>query len=181
VEEIAGGITTKLKKVLGVIGSDLDSRFEAIRTRETTMGNFVADVVMAALNADAAFLNSGSFRSDQIHKAGPFTLEDLMNVFPIQDPCLLLEVPGRLFPSILENSVSCYPATEGRFLQLSGVRFDFNPGKPAGSRVVRDSIYVKNEPLDESRLYKVATSSYLRSGKVCVSVSVYLCPAERWT
>lgn len=46
--------------------------------------------------------------------------------------CILLGVPGRVLPSVLENSVSQYPKTEGRFLQVAGITFAFNPNKPAG-------------------------------------------------
>ncbi len=50
---------------LGCVGSDLDSRFDMIRTCETTMGNFVADILMITMNADVCIINSGAFRSDQ--------------------------------------------------------------------------------------------------------------------
>ena len=34
----------------------------------------VTDIMVAALNADCALLNSGTLRSDQLHKAGEFSL-----------------------------------------------------------------------------------------------------------
>jgi hypothetical protein len=33
---------------------------------------------------------------------------------------------------MLENSVKKYPALEGRFLQVSGVSFEFDDTKPVG-------------------------------------------------
>ena len=46
----------------------------ATLTRETNLGNFICDVMVAATNADFALLNSGTLRSDSVHHAGPFLL-----------------------------------------------------------------------------------------------------------
>lgn len=59
-------IRTALSQVLGAVGVDLDSRFDAIRTRETTMGNFMCDIFNSALSGDLCLVNSGCFRSDQV-------------------------------------------------------------------------------------------------------------------
>jgi 5'-nucleotidase len=76
-------------------------------------------VVVAATGADLALLNSGTLRSDRIHPAGPFTLADLINVIPMQDPLVVLQVSGEQLHQVLENSVSQYPKLEGRFPQVS--------------------------------------------------------------
>lgn len=39
-------------------------------------------------------LNSGTFRSDQVHPAGDFTMRDLVNVIPMRDPIVALKVTG---------------------------------------------------------------------------------------
>lgn len=62
-------------------------------------------------------LNSGTFRSDQIHPAGPFTMRDLVNIVPMHDPLVVLEVSGQAIIDALENAVSAYPKLEGRFPQ----------------------------------------------------------------
>ena len=53
--------------------------------------------MVAATNADLAILNSGTFRSDMIHSAGPFFLKDLLKVLPMIDPLVLLELTVRNF------------------------------------------------------------------------------------
>ena len=52
---------TELVKELGEFDVDLDGRFSSIRTKETNLGNFVTDIMVAALNADFALLNSGTY------------------------------------------------------------------------------------------------------------------------
>lgn len=42
----------------------------------------------------------------------------------------------------LENGVSQWPKLEGRFPQTSGVKFKFDPSKPAGERVVPGSVCI---------------------------------------
>ena len=38
--------------------------------------------------------------------------------------------------------MSQVPRLEGRFPQLSGIRFSFDPSKPGGERVLRDTVMV---------------------------------------
>jgi 5'-nucleotidase/UDP-sugar diphosphatase len=55
----------------------------------------------------------------------------------------------------------------GRFPQISGMRFVWNPDLPVGSRIL--SVEVKNSdgsyyPRDENATYKLASIDYLRNG-----------------
>ena len=47
----------------------------------------------------------------------------------------------------LENSVSYYPESNGRFLQVSGITFAFNPTNEKGSSVGQCSVCVQGKPL----------------------------------
>lgn len=57
----------------------------------------MCDVVLAATGADLVILNSGTFRSDQVHPAGDFTMRDLTNIIPMRDPLVALKVTGKEF------------------------------------------------------------------------------------
>lgn len=46
-----------------------------------------------------------------------------------------MRVPGDALLQILENSVAKYPASDGRFACMSGLKFSFDPERPEGSRV----------------------------------------------
>ena len=81
-------------KELGEFETDLDGRFCAVRSGETNLGNFICDIMVAATHADFAILNSGTFRSDAVQPAGPFFLKDLLNILPMIDQLVLLEVTG---------------------------------------------------------------------------------------
>ena len=43
----------------------------------------------------------------------------------------------------LENSVSQYPKHEGRFAQIAGVGFSFDPDMPSNARIDKDTIQVQ--------------------------------------
>lgn len=60
-----GGVTA-ITQPLGLVAVELESRFEAIRTRETTMGNFMCDIFNTAMGGEVCLMNSGTFRSDRV-------------------------------------------------------------------------------------------------------------------
>ncbi|XP_073811610.1 snake venom 5'-nucleotidase isoform X2 [Musca autumnalis] len=157
-------IEAKMTEVLGTFGVELDGRFSTIRTQETNLGDWVCDVALAATGADVALINSGTFRSDQIHPPGPFTMRDLVNIIPMRDPLILLEITGKCLYEALENSVSGYPKLEGRFPQVSGVTFAFDPSKPPGQRIDPQLVQVGDEYLNMEQKYKICIKSYIYNG-----------------
>lgn len=154
-------INSKMDEVLGNFSVELNGLFSTIRTSETNLGNWVCDVVMAATGADVVMINSGTFRSDQIHPAGPFTMKDLVSIVPMRDPLVVLEVSGKDLLDALENAVSAYPKLEGRFPQVSGISFVFNSTKPPGSRVEPQLVQVADEWLNLDQMYSLCIKSYI--------------------
>lgn len=157
-------IEEHMKEVLGNFSVELEGRFSQIRTAETNLGDWVCDVVLSATGADIVILNSGTFRSDQVHPAGPFTMRDLVNVIPMHDPLVVLEVSGQTIVDALENAVSAYPMLEGRFPQVSGISFVFDPNRPPYSRVITELVQVADDWLDVKQMYSLCIKSYLHSG-----------------
>ena len=62
----------------------------------------------------------------------------------------------------LECGFSKYPALEGRFPQVSGMQMLMDPSKSPGERL--KDLRVKGRRLDNNRIYKLATTSYLSGG-----------------
>ncbi|XP_060517540.1 trifunctional nucleotide phosphoesterase protein YfkN isoform X2 [Cylas formicarius] len=162
--KFTGLIESKMDDVLGCFAVPLDGRFTSIRTAESNLGNWICDVVLAATGADLVILNSGTFRSDQVHPAGDFTMRDLTNIIPMRDHLVVLKVTGQQILEALENGVSMYPKLEGRFPQVAGVSFAFNPTKPPGQRVEPNFVRVGDEYLKLDQYYRLATKNYLHSG-----------------
>jgi len=158
-------IEGKMDTVLGQFSCDLDGRFASIRTQETNLGNFVCDIMIASTHSDLAILNSGTLRSDCIHYKGDFKLRDLVTIMPMMDPMIVLSATGEQIWKALENGVCQYPKLEGRFPQVAGMRFAFDPSKPPKERIDPKHIKIGDEYLQLDQKYKLVTKGYLHQGK----------------
>jgi 5'-nucleotidase len=165
VSKVMENLEEKLKLEIGRVEVPLDLTFAHIRTRETNAGNMVADIMLRAVDADIAILNSGTLRSDTIVPPGPYTLRDLQNMLPIMDPLVVVEVTGDKVITVLENGVSQFPKLEGRFPQVSGVSFAFDPNLPPGKRILLDSVMVQDAPIQRDGKYRLCVKHYMAQGK----------------
>jgi 2',3'-cyclic-nucleotide 2'-phosphodiesterase (5'-nucleotidase family) len=94
-------------------------------------------------------------------------LRDLVNCFPFEDPVVVLKVTGKAIREALENGVSNYPALEGRFPQVSNIKFEVDYSKQPHSRI--QSVSIGEEPVGETREYVLATRGYMGRGKGMLS------------
>ncbi|XP_030620769.1 5'-nucleotidase-like [Chanos chanos] len=144
---------------------ELDGRFGTVRRRECSLGNLITNAMLEATHAEVAILNSGTLRSDRMHPAGKITMYDLMQILPLVDYVVTLEATGRTLYEGLENGVKNYPALDGRFPQVAGVQFGFDPKAQPGCRIVPETIRIQGQTLDMDKKYLVAMKEYLAKGK----------------
>jgi 5'-nucleotidase len=164
VDEFLDILGSEMEKVIGLSNVPLEGRFVKVRTEETNLGNFVADMMRRATSADVAILNSGTLRSDSVLPAGNIRMKDLVAVLPMCDALVVLEVTGSQLRVALENGVSQYPRLEGRFPQVSGVSFTFDASLPPNSRIVGD-IKVGGHIALPDATFKVVMKEYMSKGK----------------
>ena len=117
------------------------------------MGDITADALRARYKTDFVMTNGGGIR-DTLPAAGyipnikppiirPPTvasaydvlLGDVMTVYPFNSAAATSTVSGQQLWKALENGVSKWPG-DGRFPQVSGFRFTFNPDLRVGSRIL---------------------------------------------
>lgn len=153
----------KLAVKVGATSVELDALSQSVRTKETNIGNFIADAYRKAADADVALVNGGSIRADLTYSPGPLTMRDVLSMLPFNNPIVKVEVNGKLLAEILEHGVarSAEDKEPGRFPQVSGMSFKFDVRKLPGQRV--SDITVTGQPLDEKRTYTMATSDFLVS------------------
>ncbi|KAJ9667673.1 hypothetical protein H2201_002208 [Coniosporium apollinis] len=163
VEKLTSSLRAKLEKPVGYTAAPLDARFTTVRLKESNIGNFVADLMRFHYGGDCCIMAAGTIRGDQIYPPGVLRLKDIMNCFPFEDPVVVLRVKGAAILAALENSVSTYPALEGRFPQVSNIFFTFNPELPPDARVI--SVKIGQEPLDIEKEYVLVTRGYMARGK----------------
>lgn len=157
-------VGSKMDTYLGSLGVSLDGRFSSVRLQETNLGNFLCDIMLEATEAEVALLNSGTLRSDRIHCKGEFKIRDLLSILPFPDLLVVIEVTGQQLLEALENGVSQYPKMEGRFPQVGGIIFGFDPQKKSGHRIDMNCVKVQGKSLSLNRNYRVVTKEYVANG-----------------
>lgn len=135
IEEFEKEMYETYKKQICVLKEPVEAHFEYIRTRTMPLSNFVADLLLVYFNVDAVLFNSGSFRMDSLIESGPMTLGTLRRVFPMDFYNVRIKVKGETLLEALENSVSKYPALEGRFPTISNIEFEYDPSAKAMERI----------------------------------------------
>jgi len=132
----------------------------ASRWKETNVGNLLTDSFREYFQADIAVLNGGGIRADA--QEGPFTVKDAMALIPFGNRICLIEMSGEDIMSLLEHGTSAVEEKAGRFLQISGASYSYNPQKEPYDRIVQ--VIIGNEPLEKSEIYKVALPDYILHG-----------------
>jgi 5'-nucleotidase len=151
------------------------------RSQETPMGTFTAEALRAKYGTQLVFVNGGGIRDTlpaskyvpgdaSLRRPGPgrtgpydVTLGDLYAVFPFGNNATTTRISGADLWKALENGVSGYPS-DGRFPQIAGFRFTFDPARPVGDRIV-DVTLPDGTPLPpDQTAYTIATVDFMVYG-----------------
>jgi 5'-nucleotidase / UDP-sugar diphosphatase len=152
----------QLNVVIGTKTVTWDTRTTVVRTGENAFGNFLTDQMRAFHDADIAVQNSGGIRANREFPDTDVTRRDIAEILPFANHLVKAEIRGSTILEALERSVDTYPDPSGAFLQVSGMKFTFDPSRPAGSRIV--SVEIGGEPLVETRTYTMATNDFTLGG-----------------
>jgi 5'-nucleotidase/UDP-sugar diphosphatase len=169
VARIAAGWADSLRRrlgperILGAIAAPLDARDIGQRREESALGDLITDAIRAGTKADAALLNSGAIRIDDILYPGPLTNYELESLFLFGDETRVLTVSlsGTRVRELLERSVSDGVIGKGGFLQISGLSFAYDPTRPSMSRIVGEVVRPDGEVIGPSGSLRVALPTYL--------------------
>ena len=149
------------------------------RSGENPMGDYIADLLRAKYKTDFALTNGGGIRDTFPAKnyvpantalvrsgSGPLdvTLGDALTVYPFGNQVATTVVTGANLWKALENGVGGnYPA-DGRFPQVSGLKFSFDSSKPIGSRIISVTKLDGTEIAKDSKEYTLTTLDYIIYG-----------------
>jgi len=154
----------RLQAIVGETAVPLETRAFYVRTLETRTGNWIADLMRAAVGADCCLMIAGAIRGTTPLPPGPLRLEDVVGLHPDGDGVVKIRVSGSVLLDALENGVRYWPGPAGRFPCVSGIRFSFDGTKPELERVDRTSVEVGGQVLDLDRKYTLATKQYVADG-----------------
>ena len=149
------------------------------RSGETPMGNYIADLMRAKYKTDFAIQNGGGIRDTFPARTyvpaatglvrtgtGPLdvTLGDAFTVFPFGNQLATTVVTGANLWKALENGVGGNYPGDGRFPQVSGLKFSFDASKPIGSRIVEVTRLDGTPIAKDSKEYTLTTLDFLIYG-----------------
>ncbi len=154
----------KLSVKVGATSVPLDALSYSSRTRETNVGNFIADSYRNVTGADVGLVNGGSIRADLVYNPGPLTKRDVLSILPFNNPIVKVEVSGKTLYEVLEHGVarSREDNEPGRFPQVSGVKFIFDASSLPGQRIKLATVNGKS--IDPNAKYTIALSDFLVKG-----------------
>lgn len=157
------------------------------RLNETNLGSLVADSMVWAAKKQISMnsqykgipvvglQNGGGVRA--VVQRGSITVGDTLNVLPFGNTLAFKEVTPKILYQALENGVSritgqnaqtgLLSGADGRFPQISGIRFEYNPSKPANEKILTVYLDGAATPLDrndDSTTLILATNDFEISG-----------------
>ena len=158
-----------MARVKDVVGYSTDVM--RVEYPESALSNWFVDILMAKTEklagkkVDVGVGNFGGIRVNM--PKGDIILDDMLSMFPFKNQLAYVEHTGKQIRTILEGMAA------GRFEVLGGVRVVAENGKLVSAEI-------GGEPIDDDKIYGLATISFLLSGgdglsleQDAVSVTVY--------
>ena len=107
---------------------------------------------------DFAFVNSGGIRADI--PAGDITRGEIIEAFPFQNVLATTTLTGAQVKEVLEQGAS----GQRGMVQVSGLRFTYDPSRPVGDRVTSITVSATGLPIDPGANYRVVTNDFMING-----------------
>ena len=149
-----------------VVSNQLMSN-KSCREGECLIGDLLTDAMRDETGSDFAITNGGGIRADI--DEGEVTVGEVLTVLPFGNTIATLKLSGAQIAASLEHGVGRVGGKggTGRFPQVSGLRYEFDSALEPGSRLKRVEVADSNggyAPIDEGKMYTVATNNFMRTG-----------------
>ncbi|XP_068143748.1 protein 5NUC [Drosophila tropicalis] len=168
------------KNVVGTTLVYLNGQASSCHKEECNFGNLIADSFVYAralqqmndtdwTDAAIAFVNAGAIRASI--ESGVVTGADIASALPFHSELAYTDVKGRQLIDILEFSAKLRnKENDGGFLQVSGLRVNFNYNRPKGKRITNLEALCTTckvplyERVHKDKVYRIIMSTFLISG-----------------
>ena len=169
---------------LGFNATTLCAQRQVIRSSETNLGSLLTDMMREYCDSSIAVLNSGAVCVNGDISPGLLTIGDIVDMLPYEDSVVTVRLTGQQIVDMLNNSVSRAPSPDGRFLQVSGLSFDYRVDDPY-DRNRCFNVHIGNQALNLEELYTCSMTGWIleqNDGYKCLNgvkseCSKELCPS----
>lgn len=168
VAELNGPIEELKAQVVAETTAAIDGSRDSCRTGECQMGNLVADAMLDRVKdqgVSIAIQNGGGLRASI--DDGEVTMGEVLTVLPFQNTLATFQMNGQGIIDALENGVSQVEEVKGRFPQVAGLKFTWDPSVAAGEGRITEVMVADGGsfvPIDPAKTYGVVTNNYMRGG-----------------
>jgi 2',3'-cyclic-nucleotide 2'-phosphodiesterase (5'-nucleotidase family) len=189
VDPVATHVAALAANVIGTSQVALEGRRgptpPGVRTAETNLGNLMADALRWQANElagafgvtppDVALQSGGGIRNNNLIPAGPITELTTFQIAAFSNfVSIVPSIPPAQFKEILENAVSGIPAADGRFAQIGGFKFAYDPSAQAqvvnnAGTVLTPGLRVKDVELDDGT--KIVMNGVVVAGAPSVAIA----------
>ena len=168
IAEAAAPLEEIRNKVVAATSDAINGDRAVCRVQECAMGNLVADAMLDRVKSQGvqiAIANSGGLRSSI--DAGEVTMGEVLTVLPFQNTLSTFTVSGQTVIDALENGVSQVEEVKGRFPQVAGVKFTFDPSVAPNEGRIQDVMVAEGDSfaaIDPAKMYNLVSNNYVRGG-----------------
>jgi len=136
---------------------------------ESPLGQLVADAILASgrkWGAQIAFTNTGGIRTNlDVNAANVTTVGHVQAALPFGNEIVVMNMTGAQILALLEGQFSNSEGDKRGMLQVSeGFGYTYDPRRPAGQRILRETVLLHGVPLEEGASYRVAVYNFLAEG-----------------
>lgn len=168
---VVGKVTEDfVKNVDYITGKAAVTTMPTTQIQDTALIDLINEVQMYYAKADVS--SAAAFKKDMNLLAGDFKKKNVADIYKYTNTLMGVEITGENLKKYMEWSASYYnTAKDGdvtisfdpkirdyNYDMFSGVKYDIDISKPAGSRIVNATI--GGAPIDNSKKYKLAVNNY---------------------
>ncbi len=146
-------VMAKYGREIGVLATDLHKG-----RGEHNLGDWLADCLRSAAEADVGLINSGGIRKSL--SAGPVTALDITEMLPFANNLIRMEMSGEQLAAIVQQNANAGVNGKHGILQVSGLSYAYQSAAD-GELAEVSRVMVNGQPLNHAKTYLVAMPDYV--------------------
>jgi len=150
----------EMGKKMGCTNVSLDSVAAHVRQHEVNAADFFTDAVKAMHKTDIVLINGGTIRGNKEFPVGDLTKQTLTELHPFGNAVAKIYATGAEVKKYIDDMLACYNQICGNFVQVSGMRYSYDPAAPAGERV-KTFTFSNGTAIEDDQTLTVAITDYM--------------------
>jgi 2',3'-cyclic-nucleotide 2'-phosphodiesterase (5'-nucleotidase family) len=156
VASLADSLEIVIQSQYGQVIGDLQTAWRSSYDTGSNVGNWICDRLRARYQADIALVNAGGIRGNI--DPGPITKLDVLQLLPFPNGTVIFNATGSELRKLADEQARAQALRTHGAVEMSGMTITFS--QPNGTVQVR-SVTVAGEPLENKRIYRVASIDYV--------------------